>query len=658
MKALLRSVVRSALFSTEPAEVGPYKLREKLGEGGFGLVFKAHDPKLDREVALKILHGGQHRVSLVREAQVIARLSHPNIIHIYDVGEVDGHVYVAMELVHGQPLRSWVEGKTVEEIVGAHLQAARGLAAAHAAGIVHRDFKPDNALVDERGHVFVVDFGVARDVQELVEPAAVDRSVLETLTRTGGMIGTPAYMAPEQFAGEPADPRTDVFALCVSLFEALHGKRPFVGDSVPTIAAAVTSGRRQAPVRPLRRSLRAVIDRGLQLDPDRRFQTMDALAAALQRSLAPGRSWTLAAGAVVFVSVATAAAVAARPADPPTVVEAIASEPAPAPDPDPDPDPDPEELEPTVLHPVLPGETLAEIAAFYGTEPVALATLNGLAGADPTLQPGDKIRVRASKPVDRRLVLHEVDAGTTWAKLAERYDVAADRLRLYNPELGDTLEPGKLVTVYITVAPVPTGTRGESVGATNDGSLRDGEQLPASDLYTRNVPMLAWGSSFTVHHLAAALADFRTSSGYTGPLVVGDMSKHGGGPLPPHKSHRSGRDVDIFLPVVPGVDLRQTGDALREPELHEVDWVAAARLVLALADTGAVQWIFLDQDKHQALHRGGTLAGLDKKSLARLVQWPRKTIHNAVVRHSAGHGIEIHVRFKCGPDEPDCVGPR
>ena len=698
VKALLRSVVRSALFSTEPAEVGPYELREKLGEGGFGLVFKAHDPKLDREVALKVLHGAQHRVSLVREAQVIARLSHPNIIHIYDVGELDGHVFIAMELVEGEPLRTWVEDRSVDEIVGAYLQAARALAAAHAAGIVHRDFKPDNALVNERGHVFVVDFGVARDVQELVEPEAVDRSVLETLTRTGGMIGTPAYMAPEQFAGHPADPRTDVFALCVALFEALHGKRPYAGDSVPTLAEAVSTGKREAPVRPLRRSLQAVLDRGLQLDPDRRFQTMDALIAALQRSLAPRRSWTLTVGAAAVVGVATAAAVAAgsAPTGDANAVASVASgeraagadgqdggagaggqgggagadgrdggagaggQGGGAPDGSAAPEGAAAELEPGLaLHPVLPGETLAEVAALYGTDAAALAELNGLDRPDAPLRAGDRIRVRATRPVDRQLILHEVDAGSTWASLAQRYDVREARLRLYNPQLGDTLDPGSLVTVYLTVAAGAVESRGQSVGRAGQGSIRGGTQLPDSELYTRNVPTLAWGSSFAVRHLAAALTEFRMSSGYTGPLVVGDMSKHGGGPLPPHRSHQGGRDVDIFLPVVPGVDLRQTGDALRRPALSEVDWVATARLVRALAETNAVQYIFLDWEKQQALHRGGTLAGWDRASLDRLIQWPNRSSATAVVRHSAGiHGMEIHVRFKCGPDEPDCVGPR
>ncbi|MCW5809037.1 MAG: serine/threonine protein kinase, partial [Deltaproteobacteria bacterium] len=197
---------------------GQYKVERVLGEGGMGVVYLARDLKLDREVAIKV---GIERSAaaigrLAREAMALARLSHPNVVVIHQVGELGGRAFVAMEYVPGGTARTWCQGKGRREVVALYIAAGEGLAAAHAAGLVHRDFKPDNVLVGADGRPRVADFGLAR-----VQLAA---GVGAGMT---GALGTPAYMAPEQFGDGEVDARADQFALCASLWEALFGERPF-----------------------------------------------------------------------------------------------------------------------------------------------------------------------------------------------------------------------------------------------------------------------------------------------------------------------------------------------------------------------------------------------------------------------------------------------
>ena len=235
-----------------PARIGRYLVIGPLGEGGMGLVFAAYDPQLDRKVAIKLVRpaytessGGEAQARLVREAQALARLRHPNIVTVYEVGAFRDEVYVAMEFVDGVTLRTWQfeHARSWREIVRVYQAAGRGLAAAHRGGLVHRDFKPDNVLVTREGEPRVLDFGLA--FSDTIKPALGHHAApLDAhLTMTGALVGTPAYMSPEQFNGHGVDARTDVFAFCVALYEALYGVRPYAGTTVAEICVALLDGR-------------------------------------------------------------------------------------------------------------------------------------------------------------------------------------------------------------------------------------------------------------------------------------------------------------------------------------------------------------------------------------------------------------------------------
>ncbi len=325
---LLRGRVEAALFGTAPAitAIGRFQIIEEVGAGGMGVVYAAHDPQLDRTIALKVLHqrarSPEARTRMVREAKAMARLRHPNVLTVFETGAHNEQVYIAMEFVEGGTLRQWMERDTSErswrEIIETITQAGRGLAAAHDEGLVHRDFKPANALIDSSGRVLVSDFGLARAGAEtplaLASPAlsagALERTEVEagdssdllraTLTRTGALLGTPAYMSPEQFARDHATPRSDQFAFCVVLYEALFGRRPFAGQSIGELVANIERG---AIVKPTGRrvpaAVLAVIERGLSPDPAARFPSMHTLLDALQRATNTRRSarWLAPAGA-------------------------------------------------------------------------------------------------------------------------------------------------------------------------------------------------------------------------------------------------------------------------------------------------------------------------------------------------------------------------
>jgi hypothetical protein len=272
-----------------PRQIGRYLVLRTLGAGGMGVVYAAYDPQLDRTVALKRLREGTAQADprMLREALAMARLAHPNVVAVHEV-DVDQHgVYIVMEYVHGVSLRSWLAAapRTTAEILAAFVQAGHGLAAAHAAGLVHRDFKPDNVLVDREGRVRVCDFGLARapgrdEFSETDQVAAfVDRTrpgdILATpVTGDGAIVGTPGYMAPEQAAGVLTDAHADIFSFCLSLYEALHGHRP------PT-AGAPRDPRPPDTSRKVPAWLRAVIDRGLRADPRARWPSVTALLRAL-----------------------------------------------------------------------------------------------------------------------------------------------------------------------------------------------------------------------------------------------------------------------------------------------------------------------------------------------------------------------------------------
>jgi len=250
----------------EQIVAGKYRIERAIGEGGMGVVYRARDLRLDRDVAIKVgtAVSAPRLARLEGEAQALARLAHPNVVVVYEVGEVGGQVFVAMELVTGGTARTWLRARRREtaDILALLCAAGDGLAAAHAAGIVHRDFKPDNVLVGEDGRPRVADFGLARQLGDSDDPAHI--------------AGTPAYMAPEQLAGGPSDARVDQFAFCVALWEALHGKRP-------------DPGRHDRGGRKLPRHVDAALRHGLELDPDARWPTLRDLLAELRRDPARAR---------------------------------------------------------------------------------------------------------------------------------------------------------------------------------------------------------------------------------------------------------------------------------------------------------------------------------------------------------------------------------
>src|SRR4051812_46619671 len=301
------------------ATVGRYVVLDRIGAGGMGVVYAAYDPELDRRVAIKLLRPDRFsseagRLRLLREAQALARLTHPNVVAVHDAGTFGDRVFVAMELVEGETLRQWLgEGpRSWREVLDRFLPAGRGLAAAHAAGLVHRDFKPENVLLGRDGRVRVVDFGLAKALADAAEEPAAEGAAAEDsggalvtpLTEWGVVLGTPAYMAPEQLRGIAADARSDQFSFCVALYEALYGERPFAGDGPRAVAEAVARGAvREAPAgTKVPGWLRAVVLRGLKVSPEERYPAMDDLLRDLERDPAVVRRRWLAAAAVVLVT--------------------------------------------------------------------------------------------------------------------------------------------------------------------------------------------------------------------------------------------------------------------------------------------------------------------------------------------------------------------
>ncbi|MBZ5712976.1 serine/threonine-protein kinase [Nannocystis pusilla] len=268
------SIRRNLIGETgEPFRLGRFTVLEPLGGGGMGVVFVAYDPVLDRKIALKVLHnrGDRGRREVLREGRALARLKHPNVVAVFEVGELDDRVFVAMEYVDGHNLREWLrQPRTTAAILARLVEAGRGLAAAHAVELVHRDFKPENVVIDGNGHARVIDFGLARPIAELPEPAQSAAVAPATAASVHG--GTPAYMAPERLAGAAGDHRSDQYSFCVTAWEALFGARP--ADARARVA--------QAQGRSVPGWLRKVLERGLSAAPGDRYPTTEALLAALR----------------------------------------------------------------------------------------------------------------------------------------------------------------------------------------------------------------------------------------------------------------------------------------------------------------------------------------------------------------------------------------
>jgi serine/threonine-protein kinase len=327
--------------------VGRYTVLELLGRGGMGAVYKAYDPQLDRNVALKLLRRVTRRdeqasdLRLLREAQMLAQLKHPNVVAVHDAGLTERGVFVAMELCEGRTLREWLEERprSVVEILEVFRAAGRGLAAAHAAGFVHRDFKPANVLVAWDGSVRVLDFGIAA----LLEPPTDERAIATGVSRrevarppgaidmlsasssgvhftdAGVVLGTPPFMAPEQIAGDKADDRSDQFAFCVCLHVALYGRSPVVGRTFEERRQHMARGRvldeHELLVGPtvgtVPTRVRRALLRGLSVDPAARWPSMQALVAKLEPA---ARRWpAVVAGVMLVSSFAAGAMVFAEP---------------------------------------------------------------------------------------------------------------------------------------------------------------------------------------------------------------------------------------------------------------------------------------------------------------------------------------------------------
>ena len=272
-------------------EVSHFRIIEKLGAGGMGVVYRAHDEQLDRDVAIKVLPSASFddpsaRSRLLREARTASKLNHPNICTIHEVGEHEGQAFIAMELVEGRSLSALLEDGPlpVEKVQRYGLQLADALAHAHERGIIHRDFKSANVMVTN-GRAKVLDFGLAKR-QRAEDVAETLTRGTETVTAPGMVAGTLAYMAPEQLRGRPADARSDIWSLGVVLYEMTAGVRPFQGNTSFELSSAIisqpTPSLTTSPTGPLPPGLGTVIERCLQKEPDQRYQKSADLREALE----------------------------------------------------------------------------------------------------------------------------------------------------------------------------------------------------------------------------------------------------------------------------------------------------------------------------------------------------------------------------------------
>jgi LysM repeat protein len=316
-----------------------------------------------------------------------------------------------------------------------------------------------------------------------------------------------------------------------------------------------------------------------------------------------------------------------------------------------------------VSHEVIPGETLLQVAARYGVTKEELLKWNRPLRSRSYLRAREvlKLRPRIAAPV-REQAAYQVQRGDSISKISRELGVSQKDLKFWNRKvLTKPLRPGMVLHYYRDrpgESPVGPATArptfqvrpgGYAVGHPNRGRLRNGVQLPESEHYRIAKAEHAFGTSHTILQLQTAIMDFRARSSYEGELVVGAISREGGGRLRPHKSHQNGRDADVRLPKLVGVPRN------KEPSLEEIDWPAAWRLVEAFLATGEVEYIFLEYGRQRRLVQAARASGADAKWLEEVVQFPRSSRANVgVVRHEKGHTSHIHVRFKCGPEHGAC----
>lgn len=324
-----------------------------------------------------------------------------------------------------------------------------------------------------------------------------------------------------------------------------------------------------------------------------------------------------------------------------------------------------------IEHEVIPAETLEEIALRYDVPVQNVMRWNGI-GESEALEVGRKLRVNANPigaPLPYQNVIYETEKRESWSSLSKRFDVPVDKLRAYNPDVGDTLGARTRLSIWIDPKPlkrkadvqIPEFTVREdaiSVGAPKNGKLLNGIQFPRrDDLYKRRQPYIMWAGSHMTKYLTRAIASFRYTYEFEGTIVVADMSKKGGGKFDPHRSHQSGRDCDFWLPTLKGVYKKnQLTDKMYRPSSSEADWFALYGLLKALHETGEVQVVFLDYILHDRVYKAAKLMGADDQELEQMIAYPHGPHHRgALLQHSPGHIHHIHIRFKCGPNDVDCV---
>ncbi|MGH1343657.1 MAG: protein kinase domain-containing protein [Nannocystales bacterium] len=313
----------------DPATLDRFRIEHRVGSGGMGVVYAAFDPKLGRRVALKLLKpdrsSTRDQERLVDEAKALARLNHPNIVGVHEIGTVEGRVFIAMELVEGAPLSTWLRTpRTWKEVARVALDAGRGLVAAHESGLVHRDFKPANVMLRDDGRVVVLDFGLARTHDSFASDASTGHDAADELresTLASAIAGTPAYMAPEQHLGRVATPQSDQFSFCMTMYEAAYGDRPFDAKTRIALLEAIDQGKFRP--RPKSRNVpswfRRILERGLQPAPRDRWPSMEALLASLEGKLSP--PWRRAAVPVAVAGGAAAITFAAFADEPASCAE-------------------------------------------------------------------------------------------------------------------------------------------------------------------------------------------------------------------------------------------------------------------------------------------------------------------------------------------------
>jgi murein endopeptidase/LysM repeat protein len=323
-----------------------------------------------------------------------------------------------------------------------------------------------------------------------------------------------------------------------------------------------------------------------------------------------------------------------------------------------------------VKHQIIPGERLDDIAKRYGVDRGKVMRWNNLKGDDPKLKAGRDLRIEAvNPPLPRERVEHVAKKGETWDTLAKQYEVDADKLRNWNRRLGKVLEarekvvfwrepppPSALAGVGLAarLAQIRVRSGGISIGRASRGRLVRGVELPERpDLYTRRKPEESWGSSHTIMQLMAAVTRFRHETGFTRAVVIGGISRPRGGRFRPHKSHQSGRDIDIRMP------LTAAGEGKKHTSAGDIDWRATWQLIHAFLVGGQVEYVFLEHSLQKRLYKAAREAGATKEQLAQWLQWPNPPKTNkGVIRHVKGHIVHFHVRIRCAENEKHCVMAR